>query len=209
MRAQQSCVVLPCRQCFSPLPLVDFPPSPATRKLPRGGRKAYLHILDSTKTEWRQSIISSCWTFGVNRVWGWAWKGACGRDAAEHWSSVNYSQTDWWPLWPGCNVGVELAQNIKSLCITWKKCERVTISSSLASSQHPANLHREHILVLMGDMRHIRQTMVISWSWLLKNTLPCAVHSDSKTFLCSGWLMGDYHSEGTSGRVDYTVLMSE
>lgn len=49
------------------------------------------------------------------------------------------------------------------------------MSSSLASSLHPADLHREHILVLLRDVRHMRQTMVISWSWLLKNPLPCAV----------------------------------
>lgn len=28
-----------------------------------------------------------------------------GREAVEGWSSVNYSHTDWWPLWPGCNTG--------------------------------------------------------------------------------------------------------
>lgn len=53
----------------------------------------------------------------------------------------------------------------------------------------------------MGDMRHI--------GWLLKTSLPCAVHSESKTFLCSGWLVSDYRGEGTSGQVDYAELMSE
>lgn len=101
-----------CHANRASLLLLSLAPALASNQEVAHRRKTYLHILDSTKTEWLQSIISSCWTFWVNCVQDGGRKRRSDRGTeGGEWSTgmnrpaKNHSQSDWWPFWPECNQG--------------------------------------------------------------------------------------------------------